>query len=90
VAPGNAGSELENKVTNVDIDVQDINALVAFAKKNNIELTIIGPEAPLVIGLVDAFKNAGLACFGPSKAAAQLEGSKAFTITDTFVILTGC
>ncbi len=79
VAPGNAGSELENKVTNVDIDVQDINALVAFAKKNNIELTIIGPEAPLVIGLVDAFKNAGLACFGPSKAAAQLEGSKAFT-----------
>jgi len=79
VAPGNAGSALENKVANIDIKVDDINALIAFAKQNNIELTIIGPEAPLVLGIVDAFTNAGLACFGPCKAAAQLEGSKAFT-----------
>lgn len=79
VAPGNAGSALENKVINVDIAVEDIGALVAFAKANNIELTIVGPEAPLVIGVVDAFQKAGLACFGPTQGAAQLEGSKAFT-----------
>ena len=79
VAPGNAGSALEDKVINVDIAVEDIKALVAFAKANDIELTIVGPEAPLVIGVVDAFTDAGLACFGPTKAAAQLEGSKAFT-----------
>lgn len=79
VAPGNAGSALENKITNVNIGVEDIEALVAFAKENNIELTIVGPEAPLVIGVVDAFQEAGLACFGPTKGAAQLEGSKAFT-----------
>lgn len=79
VAPGNAGSALENKVSNVNIGVEDIDALVAFAKDNNIELTIVGPEAPLVIGVVDAFQEAGLACFGPTKGAAQLEGSKAFT-----------
>lgn len=79
VAPGNAGSALEAKVTNVNIGVEDIDALVAFAKENNVELTIVGPEAPLVIGVVDAFQKAGLACFGPTKAAAQLEGSKAFT-----------
>ncbi|WP_435236818.1 phosphoribosylamine--glycine ligase [Psychromonas sp. PT13] len=79
VAPGNAGSALENKVINVDIAVEDIGALVAFAKANNIELTIVGPEAPLVIGVVDAFQKADLACFGPTQGAAQLEGSKAFT-----------
>jgi phosphoribosylamine--glycine ligase len=79
VAPGNAGSALEDRVTNVNIGVEDIDALVAFAKENNVELTIVGPEAPLVIGVVDAFQDAGLACFGPTKAAAQLEGSKAFT-----------
>ena len=79
VAPGNAGSALENKVINVDIAVEDIGALVAFAKANNIELTIVGPEAPLVIGVVDVFQKAGLACFGPTQGAAQLEGSKAFT-----------
>jgi phosphoribosylamine--glycine ligase len=79
VAPGNAGSALEAKVSNVNIAVDDIDALVAFAKENHIELTIVGPEAPLVIGVVDAFQDAGLACFGPTKAAAQLEGSKAFT-----------
>ncbi|MCK5819813.1 MAG: phosphoribosylamine--glycine ligase [Psychromonas sp.] len=78
VAPGNAGSELEKKVTNVDINVDDLNALVIFAIEKKIELTIVGPEAPLVAGVVDAFTSAGLACFGPSKAAAQLEGSKAF------------
>ena len=79
VAPGNAGSAREEKVINVDIAVDDISALVAFAKANNIELTIVGPEGPLVIGVVDAFTDAGLACFGPTKGAAQLEGSKAFT-----------
>jgi len=79
VAPGNAGSALEAKVTNVDIAVEDIDALVAFARDNQVELTIVGPEAPLVIGVVDAFQEAGLACFGPTKGAAQLEGSKAFT-----------
>ncbi len=79
VAPGNAGSALEPKLENVAIDVEDIQALVTFAKEKNIELTIVGPEAPLVIGVVDAFQEAGLAIFGPTQAAAQLEGSKAFT-----------
>ncbi|WP_354623639.1 phosphoribosylamine--glycine ligase [Psychromonas sp. MME2] len=79
VAPGNAGSALEDKVTNVNIGVEDIDALVAFAQENHVELTIVGPEAPLVIGVVDAFRAANLACFGPTKGAAQLEGSKAFT-----------
>lgn len=79
VAPGNAGSALEAKVENVSIDVEDINGLVLFAQQNNVELTIVGPEAPLVIGVVDAFREAHLACFGPTKNAAQLEGSKAFT-----------
>ncbi|USD65437.1 phosphoribosylamine--glycine ligase [Vibrio sp. SCSIO 43136] len=79
VAPGNAGTALEPKLENVAIGVEDIEALVAFAKENNIELTIVGPEAPLVIGVVDAFQAAGLPIFGPTEAAAQLEGSKAFT-----------
>ncbi|WP_133011588.1 phosphoribosylamine--glycine ligase [Marinomonas flavescens] len=79
VAPGNAGSAMENKVENVNIGVTDIAGLVAFAKKENIDLTIVGPEAPLVIGVVDAFEKEGLAIFGPTAAAAQLEGSKAFT-----------
>lgn len=79
VAPGNAGSALEAKVTNVAINVEDIDALVKFAQEKDIELTIVGPEGPLVIGVVDAFQKAGLACFGPTKSAAQLEGSKAFT-----------
>ncbi len=79
VAPGNAGTALEPKLENVAIDVEDIQGLVAFAKQKNIELTIVGPEAPLVIGVVDAFQEAGLAIFGPTQAAAQLEGSKAFT-----------
>ncbi len=79
VAPGNAGTAIEANVSNVDIDVLDFNALVAFAKSENIALTIVGPEAPLVEGVVDRFESEGLRAFGPSKGAAQLEGSKAFT-----------
>ena len=79
VAPGNAGTQKETKVSNVDIGVEDINGLVAFAESENIGLTIVGPEAPLVIGVVDRFTAAGLKCFGPTQGAAQLEGSKAFT-----------
>ncbi len=79
IAPGNAGTALEPKLENVNIDVEDIAGLVAFAQENAIELTIVGPEAPLVIGVVDAFNQAGLPIFGPTQAAAQLEGSKAFT-----------
>ncbi|MFT5721653.1 MAG: phosphoribosylamine--glycine ligase [Motiliproteus sp.] len=79
VAPGNAGTALESKVDNVAIDILDIDAQIAFAQANAIGLTIVGPEAPLVAGVVDRFQAAGLAVFGPSAAAAQLEGSKAFT-----------
>ncbi|MEO5341929.1 MAG: phosphoribosylamine--glycine ligase [Gammaproteobacteria bacterium SHHR-1] len=79
VAPGNAGTAREPGMENVAISVDDIPALVAFARERAIDLTIVGPEAPLVLGLVDAFQAAGLACFGPTQAAAQLEGSKAFT-----------
>jgi phosphoribosylamine--glycine ligase len=79
VAPGNAGTALEQRVTNVDIASDDVPALVEFALRERIDLTIVGPEAPLVRGVVDAFEAAGLRCFGPHKRAAQLEGSKAFT-----------
>jgi phosphoribosylamine---glycine ligase len=79
VAPGNAGTALEPRVTNVDIAADDVPKLIEFARRERIDLTIVGPEAPLVIGVVDAFSAAGLRCFGPSKLAAQLEGSKAFT-----------
>ena len=79
VAPGNAGTALETKLQNIDIAVTDIKGLVTFAKQQAIDLTIVGPEAPLVIGVVDAFRQEGLAIFGPTQAAAQLEGSKAFT-----------
>ena len=78
VAPGNAGTELEGKLTNINIDSEDIDGLINFAKDNNVELTIVGPEAPLVIGVVDLFQAEGLAIFGPTEAASQLEGSKAF------------
>ena len=78
-APGNAGTAGENAVTNVAIDVLDFTALADFAESHNVALTVIGPEAPLVGGVVDYFTTRGLACFGPSQAAAQLEGSKAFT-----------
>lgn len=79
VAPGNAGTALETKVENVAISATDIEGLVQFAQQQQIDLTIVGPEAPLVLGVVDAFRAAGLKIFGPTKAAAQLEGSKAFT-----------
>ncbi|MDP5292426.1 phosphoribosylamine--glycine ligase [Oceanimonas sp. CHS3-5] len=79
VAPGNAGTELEPQLTNVAISANDIPALLAFAKQEQVELTIVGPEAPLVAGVVDAFEAEDLAIFGPSAGAAQLEGSKAFT-----------
>ncbi len=79
VAPGNAGTALEPKLENVPVGAEDLPALVDFARKQAIGLTIIGPEAPLVAGVVDAFTEAGLRCFGPSRAAAQLEGSKVFS-----------
>lgn len=79
VASGNAGTALEDGIENVAIAATDVPALVAFAKENQIGLTIVGPEAPLVIGVVDAFRANGLKIFGPTQAAAQLEGSKAFT-----------
>ena len=79
VAPGNAGTALEPALQNVAIGVTDIPALLSFAQTENIDLTIVGPEAPLVIGVVDAFRAAGLKIFGPTEGAAQLEGSKAFT-----------
>ena len=78
VAPGNAGTEIEADITNVAIAVEDITALVNFAQQENIALTIIGPEVPLVLGIVAAFGQAGLKCFGPSAKAAQLEGSKTY------------
>lgn len=79
VAPGNAGTALEPALQNVAIGVTDIPALLNFAQNEKIDLTIVGPEAPLVIGVVDAFRAAGLKIFGPTEGAAQLEGSKAFT-----------
>ncbi|MBQ4838385.1 MULTISPECIES: phosphoribosylamine--glycine ligase [Pseudoalteromonas] len=79
VAPGNAGTALEPKLENVAIGVEDLDALVAFAKEQKVSLTIVGPEAPLVIGVVDRFRSEDLAIFGPTQAAAQLEGSKSFT-----------
>ena len=79
VAPGNAGTAQEPRLENVDIGAEDIEALLEFAAKNQIELTIVGPEAPLVAGIVDRFEAVGLTIFGPSAAAAQLEGSKTFT-----------
>ena len=78
VAPGNAGTELEDNISNVEIGSEDIPALIEFAKSEAIDITIVGPEAPLVIGIVDDFRAQGLAIFGPTKVAAQLEGSKAF------------
>jgi phosphoribosylamine---glycine ligase len=79
VAPGNAGTALEPRVENIAIGAEDIEALLAFALERGVEFTIVGPEAPLVAGIVDHFEARGLAIFGPNKGAAQLEGSKAFT-----------
>ncbi|KTT30260.1 phosphoribosylamine--glycine ligase, partial [Pseudomonas oryzihabitans] len=78
VAPGNAGTATEAKCENVALDVLALEQLADFAAAN-VELTIVGPEAPLVAGVVDLFRSRGLPCFGPTAAAAQLEGSKAFT-----------
>jgi phosphoribosylamine--glycine ligase len=78
VAPGNAGTALEPGLENVPIAAEDVPALLEFARAQAIDLTIVGPEAPLVLGIVDQFRAAGLRCFGPTRAAAQLEGSKAF------------
>ncbi|WP_444938284.1 phosphoribosylamine--glycine ligase [Microbulbifer sp. JMSA002] len=79
VAPGNAGTAREPKLENIAIGVDNFAALADFAEENGVELTIVGPEVPLVDGIVDFFNGHGLAIFGPSKGAAQLEGSKAFT-----------
>ena len=75
-APGNAGTE--HDATNIDISTADTARLVKFAREERIDLTVVGPEAPLVVGIVDEFQAAGLRVFGPSRAAAQLEGSKVF------------
>jgi phosphoribosylamine---glycine ligase len=79
VAPGNAGTALERNVSNVDIAVDDFDALLDFVGRHDVELTIVGPEGPLVAGIVDRFRAAKRRCFGPSRAAARLEGSKAFS-----------
>lgn len=79
VAPGNAGTAQEAKLENIAIADTDLPALLAFAQQHQVALTLVGPETPLVMGIVDAFQAAGLTIFGPSKAAAQLEGSKAFS-----------
>jgi len=79
VAPGNAGTAREANLSNVNIGVTDIPALIQFVKDNTIELTIVGPEVPLVAGVVDRFNEQNLRIFGPTQGAAQLEGSKAFT-----------
>jgi phosphoribosylamine--glycine ligase len=79
VAPGNAGTQAEPRVRNVDIQAADTPGLIELARREAVQLTIIGPEAPLVSGVVDAFQAAGLRCFGPNRLAAQLEGSKAYT-----------
>ena len=78
VAPGNGGTELEKKITNINIDSSDIEGLLNFAKSEQIDLTIVGPEDPLVNGITNRFEEMNLMCFGPTKEAAQLEGSKEF------------
>jgi len=78
VAPGNAGSATEGKCRNVAIKVNDIDGLLKLAQDEAVGLTVVGPEVPLVLGVVDRFREAGLRIFGPTAAAAQLEGSKAF------------
>lgn len=79
VAPGNAGTAREPKLNNVAVAADDLDGLLGLARAEAVDLTIVGPEAPLVAGVVDHFQQAGLAIFGPSRAAAQLEGSKSFT-----------
>ncbi len=79
VAPGNAGTASESGVENISISANDINSLLKFSLDEQIDLTVVGPEEPLVLGICDRFAEKNLKCFGPSKAAAQLEGSKTFT-----------
>ena len=79
VAPGNAGTALEANVENINIAIDDFDGLSAFAQQHKIDLTVVGPEGPLVDGIVDHFTHLNLRCFGPSAKAAQLEGSKSFT-----------
>src|SRR5215472_906288 len=79
VAPGNAGTAREKKCENLRIPATDLRALLDFALGQGVELTVVGPEQPLVLGIVDVFTQAGLKCFGPTRVAAQLEGSKAFS-----------
>lgn len=79
VAPGNPGTAQEPKTQNIAIAATDVPGLLQFARDHQIDMTIVGPEAPLSLGIVDAFQAAGLACFGPTQAAAQLESSKAFS-----------
>ena len=78
VAPGNGGTEIEESIKNIDIDSNDLDGLLDFAEQSSIDLTIVGPEDPLVNGVTDKFQNKGFLCFGPSKDAARLEGSKEF------------
>jgi phosphoribosylamine--glycine ligase len=78
VAPGNAGTAVEQHVSNAAVAADDIDALLEFAVRHDVDLTIVGPEGPLVAGIVDRFKTAGRRCFGPTRAAARLEGSKSF------------
>ena len=78
VAPGNAGTADEPKTENIDLNAEDLESLLAFAKNKEIDLTIVGPEAPLVLGLIDLFEKNNLLCLGPNKLAAQMEGSKIF------------
>ena len=78
VAPGNAGTADEPKTENIDLNAEDLESLLSFAKNKKIDLTIVGPEAPLVLGLIDLFEKNNLLCLGPNKLAAQMEGSKIF------------
>ncbi|HLS06014.1 MAG TPA: phosphoribosylamine--glycine ligase, partial [Wenzhouxiangella sp.] len=78
VAPGNAGTAAEPGVRNASVAADDIDGLVALAHRESIDLTVVGPEAPLAAGIVDRFEQAGLKCFGPNAGAARLESSKAF------------
>src|SRR5690606_4989205 len=77
--PGNAGTAREARCRNVDVALDDIDGMLALAEREDVALTVVGPEGPLVAGVVDRFRAAGRACFGPSRLAAQLEGSKAFS-----------
>ena len=83
VCPGNAGTALENKLSNISININDFNAIENFCIEENIDLVIIGPEQPLVNGLADYLQSKQIKTFGPSQAAAQLEGSK--TISKNFI-----